>query len=518
MTAPILAAIMSRRNLLLGGSPAAGPDLVPGLSWDKVTDAYTRLGSAVGQSRAYFDGISPWKDIKRCNLADDGTVNAYYGDPGYVEDGSNGQIMVEIPKFWYKLDIVGNKYRWSVSPASRANYKLHPAFSRDGVVKDHIYVSAYEACAYDVTAPATEIDTITVTAGASADGNVVITLDGNRPISVAVTNGDTAEQVAAKLRAATYNCVPYSPQSFAASGSGAQCVLTCSVTGLKTTATFSGGTTGVTATVAKTTAGAGGYALNDPAGRDQTAGTGDKLASVAGVKPISGWKQTLTIANARTLAHNRGAGWEQMDFLAACAVQLLHLVEYASFNSQANIGNGVVSVTDDVATNMAVYTGQTSALGNASGTATGQTHYQTGQAANSISYRGIENFWGNIWKLVDGINIKADRNPWVADHDFASDTFAHPYSDSGLTLCNANGYATDIALDSDSDYQFLASAVGGSSSTKLCDYHYQATGNRIALLGASWIDGARAGAWYWNLNNGSGFSYRNGGARLCFVG
>jgi hypothetical protein len=347
---------------------------------------------------------------------------------------------------------------------------------------------------------------------------VTITLDGNRPITVAVTAGDTAAQVATKLRAATYNCAPYSPQSFTPSGADANCILTCSVPGLKTTATFSGGTTGVTATVAKTVTGTGGYMLNDPTGRDNTATTGDKLASVSGVKPISGWKSSLTLPQARTLAHNRGAGWEVIDFLTASALQLLYLIEYASFNSQAMLGNGVLSVTDDGATNMGVYTGQTDPLGNASGVATGNTHYQTAQAANSVNYRGVEDFFGNLWEWTDGINIKADYKPWIADNGFASDTFAAPYVDSGLTLCATDGYATDIALDADNDYGFLASAVGGSASTKLCDYYYRAVGNRAALRGGYWYNETTGGAFSWSLLSAASNSHRSLGARLAFVG
>ena len=36
----------------------------------------------------------------------------------------------------------------------------------------------------------------------------------------------------------------------------------------------------------------------------------DKLSSVAGYRPLSGQYDSLTRANARTLAHNRGSGWE----------------------------------------------------------------------------------------------------------------------------------------------------------------------------------------------------------------
>jgi len=489
-----------------------------GLEWDKTTDKYTRLGYAGSRDRSPFDTWLPWAGMRRCNLDDNGKVTAYHGDAAYRADGSNGQVMVEIPAFWYRTEILSTGYRWCVSPCALPGFKLHPAFVRHGVIKSRVFVGAYKASAYDVTASATEVNTITVTAGASASGNVTITLDGNRPITVAVVAGDDANAVAAKLRAATYDCSPYSPQSFAASGADAACILTCSVPGLKTTATFSGGTTGVTATVAKTVTGAGGYMLNDPTGRDNTATTGDKLASVSGVKPISGWKTSLTLNEARTLAHNRGAGWEVIDFLTASALQLLYLVEYASFNSQATLGNGILSITDDGATNMSPYTGQTNALGNASGSATGNTHYQTGQAANSVTYRGVEDFFGNLWEWTDGINIKADYKPWIADHGFASDTFAAPYVDSGLTLCATNGYVTDIALDADNDYGFLASAVGGSASAKLCDYYYRALGNRAALRGGNWAVGTYGGAFCWALYIEASYSARGVGARLAFVG
>ena len=40
---------------------------------------------------------------KRCNVLDDGTITAYYGDVNYKEDGSNGQVMVYQPKFYYLM-------------------------------------------------------------------------------------------------------------------------------------------------------------------------------------------------------------------------------------------------------------------------------------------------------------------------------------------------------------------------------------------------------------------------------
>lgn len=75
--------------------------------------------------------------INRCNVSDNGTINAYYGDASYVEDGSNGQVMVKIPKFYYKvtpdenggLDGVNiRKCTWEISETPDDGFTPHPAF------------------------------------------------------------------------------------------------------------------------------------------------------------------------------------------------------------------------------------------------------------------------------------------------------------------------------------------------------------------------------------------------------
>jgi len=233
----------------------------------------------------------------------------------------------------------------------------------------------------------------------------------------------------------------------------------------------------------------------------------------------------------RVLAQNRGSGWELINFNQVCAIQLLYLVEYASFSSQTEIGAGVTGVNDTTAGNTynnALNTGFTAGVGtsstdfaNASGACTGVTHYSTSESdadIQPISYRGIENFWGNIWTWVDGINIKADNNPWIADHDFVDDTFVHPYSDTGLTLHNAHGYPTDVAFGAALDYGFLASAVGGATDEYLCDHYYQTIGNRAAMMGGHWYLGLYAGAFLWFLFNNASYVSRSVGARSVFIG
>jgi len=101
-----------------------------------------------------------------------------------------------------------------------------------------------------------EIAQIEVTAGASNAGSVTITLNGTA-FPVTVSNGDTTEQVATKIRNAVYT-------GWSTSGEGATVIFTSAVKEDKTNTQFSGGTTGVTATVTTTQNGTAGSVRPDP--------------------------------------------------------------------------------------------------------------------------------------------------------------------------------------------------------------------------------------------------------------
>lgn len=105
--------------------------------------------------------VSVYGNIKKCNVANNGTINAYYGDRTYTEDGNNGQVMVKIPKFYYKLDVSetgdldGFNIRhgkWSIADAPMLGFKLHPAFiADDGVTElDYFLVGAFYSCDNDL--------------------------------------------------------------------------------------------------------------------------------------------------------------------------------------------------------------------------------------------------------------------------------------------------------------------------------------------------------------------------------
>jgi hypothetical protein len=484
-----------------------------GIRYTISTDTITRLGNSVGKvanangGANDFNNILPWAGMRRCNLDDNLNVNAYYGDATYIEDGSNGQCMVEVPAFYYKRAFVNtDTIDTYISMFPLEGFKLHPWFyDANGMPVNKKYISTYEGCIFDVTASATEVNTVTVTAPCTTSGNLTITLDNFNTFTVPVLDTDnTNDLVATKIRSATYT-------GWTTSGTEANVIFTSNVPGAKTTAIFSGGTTGVTATVVKTTTGAGGYVGLDAQVADFTATTGDKLASVAGVKPASGKTQDLTIAKSRIIASNRGTKWQQLYFSATSAIQILFAVEYASFNSQSKIGQGVVNISDTPNTeNNSMLTGATASLGNLSGKASGT------DGLVSVSYRGIENFWGNIWSWVDGFNVN-NNIAYISrvNGSFASDTFSGNYEQKA-TIANANGYFSKSALGYNFDYGYIPIEVTGTSTSKYADYYFQnSVGAFVAILGGRWDIGANAGAFYWSLTYGSAVRSRIVGARLC---
>lgn len=417
---------------------------VLGITMDYKNKTCTRIAGAKNLTAgADFDKFSMYGGRKRCNVSDGGTINAYYGDEGYTEDGSNGQVMVYQPKFYYLVCPLEydrqetgygyhlRKANYYVSETQRAGFKLHPAFyDKNGNEVDYILMSAYEGCIYDTSANA--------------------------------------------------------------------------------------------------------YLKNDEQVMDASK---DKFSSIAGTRPASGVSQNLTRPNIEQMAKNRGEGWHSLGIKTASMEQLLMIVEMGMMNLQTAIGQGVVnlpwSTGSDTTSSYAGATGSTASLGNGTGRATKTTTYEGGKATDytvdgktSICYRGVENFWGNIWKFAYGVNIwgngkMAGGMPYIcSDFNYAEGKNTDNYEGAGFTVTKANGYISAMGYSTKYDWLFMASECLGNSSLPVGDYTYiteNLNGYRIARLGGGWDDGSSAGGFYWALDIGVGGRTRNVGGRLVYV-
>lgn len=414
-----------------------------GLQVDFENKTFTRLAGAVGLSAgADFDQFAMYGGRKRCNVSDDGTITAYYGDENYAEDGSNGQVMVYQPKFYYKVvplklePIEGGigyhqrKTNFYISATPKLGFKLHPAFyDVNGNEVDYILFSAYEGSMYDFSA---------------------------------------AEYV------------------------------------------------------------------NDNTNTDTAIETGDLLCSVAGVKPISGLHKGLTKTNLELLAQNRNSGWHLETIKATSANQLLMIIELGTMNTQTAIGSGIVNMTTSSGYNCASLTGSTADIGNGTGQATEtineiggvETAYTT-SGKLAVTYRGMENPWGNLWKLINGANVWGDGTMaggqlYIADDfNFAESKSTDNYKPVGFTISNASGYLSAIGYGSEEyDWLFIPSEISGTSALPIGDYCF-VTSNvndyRNVRNGGFLTYGAQSGRFCWAFSDSSGYSSNTTGGRLQYV-
>lgn len=419
-------------------------DDIVGIQVDYKNKTFKRLAGAANLTKGSdFDKFTMFGGRKRCNVADDGSIVAWYGDADYKEDGSMGQVMVYQPKFYYLVCPVEydpidtgigyhlRKANYYVSEKPRAGFRLHPAFyDASGNEIDYFLTSAYEGSIYDASASA--------------------------------------------------------------------------------------------------------YLLND----EQVMNTGeDKFSSIAGARPASGSSQNLTRPNIEAMAQNRGTNWHGDLIKQVSAEQMLMIIEMGMMNLQTAIAQGVVSLPwttgSDTTSSYAAATGSTASLGNGTGRAEKTTTYEGGVAKEytvdgktSVCWRGKENFWGNIWKFVYGINIWGNGKmgggqPYIcSDFSFAESKNSGNYEPAGFTVTNANGYISAMGYSTACDWLFIASECLGNSSLPVGDYTYitvNLNGYRIAQLGGYWYYGSTAGGFYWNLDCGVGNRYRSLGGRLVYI-
>lgn len=138
-------------------------DDILGLQVDYRNKTFKRLAGATNLTPGTdFDRFSMYGGRRKCNVADDGTISAWFGDESYAEDGSNGQVMVYQPKFYYLVCPVVydpidtgigyhlRKANYYVSEKPRPGFRLHPAFyDVNGNEIDYILDSAFEGSIWD---------------------------------------------------------------------------------------------------------------------------------------------------------------------------------------------------------------------------------------------------------------------------------------------------------------------------------------------------------------------------------
>lgn len=436
-----------------------------GVEVDFVNRKCTRLAGSVGRSAGeFFDGLEPWGGRKRVMLSDDGYELGSFGDPQYTETGKLVQAV--------KVEL---------TPAAGET----PATYKDFPVGTPVQVM--------VKQPKHWVKVVPLSMSRASHGRGFQFDKARYYVSPTAKPGFVVNE------------------KFTAANGKEQDYIYLSA--------FEG-------SLFDTSADA--YIIDDAQVADFTADTGDKLCSIAGAKPASGKSQNLTRNGARTLCKNRnsgveadntsgGLGWMMHDIFALSITQILLMVEYASFDAQAVVGQGVCNLADDGASNLAVITGGTSVLGNGSGID------PTGVNGKcSVSYRGEENLWGNIWTWLDGINIecKGIHNAYLnPDNLTQKDDTAENYTDAGFTVAKSGGWVSKFGFDEKYPYIFIPAETKGASNfvgaNFWCSPDYN--GFRVARLGSRWVVGGYCSPFSLSVDGTSGNRIRYVGGRLLYV-
>lgn len=337
--------------------------------WARTDDAIglTAIRSIYPLANGYsdFDNCYPWSGIVRETLL-------------------TGDVMVKIPKFWYRRYREGNIEYIKIADKAYSGFSLHPAFNHGGVVKDYIYVSAYEAS----------------------------------------TSGDT-------------------------------------------------------------------------------------YASVTGKSPAS-----VVFLQDRTKVRKKGAGWEIMDIAVFSALQMLILVEFATYDVQTAIGNGHC-------TNSTFETGSCdNMLDKSTDTPTGvPTKLAIGTGyAYGVIWRGIENLWGNASASLDGLLVKSGK-PYICNNPSQySDTITSNYVALSYTIPKAaQTFITKLGLDENYPWVMLPTeANGGSGNTYICDSLYSSSVSDVMAVccGEGRSDIYSTGLFRTEIDNGRGVT---DGIRLIYI-
>lgn len=442
-----------------------------GVNFSGSTSAGTRVGAAkdfvfvpgtdtsMGQNS--FDAVYPWAGMRRCccTLNADGTVkvNAYKGQPGYIEDGTNGEVLVEIPLFYVSgmLDVAPS-ISMSMLPGYRAPRKF---LNADGSLKQKCYVRAFPG-------------------SIGADGKL-------HSIAGAVPTGNrniTQFLAAARKWGDTYSIGTSADFEVLA-------YLMIVVYGTRHAQSKINGCTSL-------------YSTNLA-----VAAATDNAASVVVAKGAS-IEPGMVISI--------GSGGENEAIAKSRIVTSVETIDGDATNVKVNFdGDPVTTTTDHKVWRMMQSTGTANSVIATCGSPVSNT-----DGRHSFVFYGVENpLYGNQWhiecdwKLVDGVPYWCDdptKYSWTSNDGYiALDTMAMP----------DEGWATALQQDDRAPSVQITKSVGGNSSTYLADYFYiNKAGTRIVLRGGRSRSGGNAGPFYVHLPDGAGDSGWDSGGDLSIPG
>lgn len=391
-----------------------------------------------------FDNIYPWSGMRRCNVNESGDILAYENDPNFKLDGTNGDVMVEIPKFYYKRTKTGKIEEWWICGTKLPGYELHPLFMDDGKEMSKVFHSCYNASAYtDGTdnkvklrsASGDEPKTRTTMADfrtyARNKGNIWgmedLTCISALQMLYLVEYANTDSQKMLGLGCAT---MYYS--------NGA------------TIATAAENTNSVTLTT-----------------NPFLVGQRIEIGTSLGAADVSTTARNVTAVSGTTVTFD---------------------------------GDPITVAVGNFVWNVAPLNGTSDTVGNKSGWVKGENNYPNGKA--DVRYRGIEGVHGKNYRFIDGCNIKDYKTYYCNSMaDYANSVYDGKYKAVGYANAKADGWVKSLGYDVNAPWVMMINTVGGSATTFIPDAYRYRPNEAVLNIGAFFASGSDAGLFYQNTED-----------------
>jgi hypothetical protein len=200
------------------------------------------------------------------------------------------------------------------------------------------------------------------------------------------------------------------------------------------------------------------------------------------------------------------------------------IAAYDANNMAITVTSGTTFNTTAASTTIetsCIYSGGTDTVLGVDGAASAGT-----DGKRSVLTMGIENFYGNTWKLLGGmcrigsaVYVNPSPDTQYAWPSTAADAAAKGWVQYAGTYCASNGYIKAFGYDANYPHILIPATVGGDSNKPVGDYYYTNTDTdaKIALFGGSLYSGSAAGPSYVNLDNSVGAAAWNYGALGVFI-
>lgn len=436
-------------------------------TWERVGAAIGLVAkAAVGNGTVqndFMESVYPYNSVKPCNVAEDMSVNAYLGDADFQWDGSNGDVMLEVPQvytaryFETDSDGVEWEYRWvAAGPVGRCH--LDHAFTDGDRQSEKIYIPIFNG---SLNTEGTKLES---KAGVFPLHNK--TRAQFRTLCTAKGDKWCLDDVWTMHLLDTLFIVMFAETN-------AQTIL----------------------------------------GRGRSEMPYDNAANVAlqarnntnYITIAKSWAERFTVGQGIGIGTSAGS---QSVFAERTVTQITDSAEIESASNIFFDGDPVNITTDHHVWSCVQKTGATIEMQSANGRVEGV------DGRTAVRFLYIEDWFGNMWQFRDGDNIKKFQHYYCNKRSsYADKVYEGDYFKVGYEASQTGGYVKKFGYDPEWPEIEICVDATGSSGTYFPDYYWAAEGGELVVSGGYVDYGVGAGPFCRHCAYGSGVSYWNFGGR-----